>query len=772
MDIWAWVHKVEEELYEQGHTRLASIIENLPSWVLDNDKRLVDGIMPEALALARDYGHPWLEIYLRHWYLQSKILLRYEIKGHLNDAIDLVDKANRDQTRDCPQSICVTQDLCSGYGLLDGPGFAQERLDVAKETLARINPQWPCYACIGTEYVMALIDAGRARDAYDFYNEAERSLRLAGHPEQVYGMRQAFVDALLELGMSEQALDYNEKAVCEGGGASFDMEKRIDHARILVYLGRYEDAVACLPSWEAVSGNGGYAYYWSDAVYGLLENGGLPLNWQWAGKLAATYRMMTRLGVYRRAIKIAHRHASLALKRNCPGLAAMSADDIEALIPSLHKDLGATDDLERLRAQIAKVETDRPDETTFNSPEEVLDNLPENRETAYEILRHAVRKWHDHEGVAVNLANVLIALEQRERAIDGLGTFLERHPTAQATLLFLGDYLVATRDDQRLNHITAPYLQGEPADNTTQIALWLCAHMAYVRKNWHRAESFLARLLGINGEHVGALNLQAEALRRLGRYPEAMILLNRLVSINKHDEAVAWDRMLVGTLVGDWEAVRESAGVAGLELDSDEGPIEEHWGLCRIRISENQNDLLDHDAFDYFAVRTGPVTANIIEMAGSRSKPNHYADEVIFNPMPLNEPKEGEEQDENFTFIYPLETIRKKGGFKIYTLDGVHPGPNPLKQFEDGLRAKKIRISWHGSEDYRLPDPDSEETLPGLYGYIAIPGEVQLADVHQLLSELTADYPHPLLWQGLVEDLGLQNEIEAQGQAFERYEMW
>ena len=46
-----------------------------------------------------------------------------------------IEFANRDETRECPQSVCVTQDLAGCYAKLDGPGYAQERLDVARETL-------------------------------------------------------------------------------------------------------------------------------------------------------------------------------------------------------------------------------------------------------------------------------------------------------------------------------------------------------------------------------------------------------------------------------------------------------------------------------------------------------------------------------------------------------------------------------------------------------------------------------------------------------------
>ena len=95
-----------------------------------------------ALALVRAQKHPWAEVYVRHWYMQSKILHRHEVQDTLSDAVDLLEFANRPETRDCPQSVCVTQDLACAYADIDGPGYARERLAVAAETL---GPPPPTY---------------------------------------------------------------------------------------------------------------------------------------------------------------------------------------------------------------------------------------------------------------------------------------------------------------------------------------------------------------------------------------------------------------------------------------------------------------------------------------------------------------------------------------------------------------------------------------------------------------------------------------------------
>ncbi|REM95695.1 hypothetical protein DSI35_28675, partial [Mycobacterium tuberculosis] len=71
-------------------------------------------------------------------------------------------------TLDCPQSICVTQDLAACYGNIDGPGWVPERIEVCDETLGRIDPSWACFQCLSCEKADALLDDGRGQDALDY----------------------------------------------------------------------------------------------------------------------------------------------------------------------------------------------------------------------------------------------------------------------------------------------------------------------------------------------------------------------------------------------------------------------------------------------------------------------------------------------------------------------------------------------------------------------------------------------------------------------------
>src|SRR5262249_34373843 len=83
MDIWRSVNEVGEELAESGRVRLAELIDKIPGYVVNHEHAHLDAAVPEALALAREAKNPWLEVFLRHWNLQSRILHRHEIAAFL-----------------------------------------------------------------------------------------------------------------------------------------------------------------------------------------------------------------------------------------------------------------------------------------------------------------------------------------------------------------------------------------------------------------------------------------------------------------------------------------------------------------------------------------------------------------------------------------------------------------------------------------------------------------------------------------------------------------
>ena len=178
MNIWHWIQELEEQESKHGNPRIAYLIDIIPSLCVNDELDRLEVLYPEALSLAKKHINPWLEVFFRHWYLQSQVLRRNNVKGMLPKAVELLDVSTQEATKDCPQSICAVQDLAYCYGLIDGESFINERKAVALETLERINPKWPCYHCISSEYIDVLIEEKKYQVALDDIERRKKLMQL------------------------------------------------------------------------------------------------------------------------------------------------------------------------------------------------------------------------------------------------------------------------------------------------------------------------------------------------------------------------------------------------------------------------------------------------------------------------------------------------------------------------------------------------------------------------------------------------------------------
>src|SRR6188768_2571199 len=123
MDIWDWVNETTDALRESGQARLAELIDELPGACCDGHHERVESMAPEALSLARAAKNPWLEVFIRHWLLQSRVQHRHDVsRDTLAQAVSLIEFASRPETHECPQSVCAVEDLAAAYGFVDGFG--------------------------------------------------------------------------------------------------------------------------------------------------------------------------------------------------------------------------------------------------------------------------------------------------------------------------------------------------------------------------------------------------------------------------------------------------------------------------------------------------------------------------------------------------------------------------------------------------------------------------------------------------------------------------
>jgi hypothetical protein len=757
MNIWAWVERVQEELIESGRGRLAELIDLVPEYMSDNKHEQLDAVMPEAIALAREAKLPWVEVYLRHWQLQSCILQRYLVRDYLPEAVELIELANRDETRDCPQSVCTTQDLANCYAHADGPGYVKERLAVASETLARITPEWPCYTCISGEYATALIDSGEAQGALDFIGRQKNELVLIGRADRRDDMCGTEIDALVVVGKLEEALALNERVKDALRGESFMEFRRLDRARILARLGRFEEAKKTLPPYGLISRTQSQFEPWVDAVEHLALGGEYENDWLLFAQLDELYTAMKKNGVIRRAIRIAHAQARLALHAGRAHLAKRSAEAIEALLPELRAPLNAPEDLRLLREKIAAMPARELLETLPENADELLARVSGDVEHDLDLLERGHAKHPDHEAIGVAYATVLQAINDVAGARKVLLAICDSRDDAIDAELQLLHLLRMKGERGELERRAESRLASTKNIETASRCHWSLALQAHERNRLDVAKKHLFAILELKPEAVNTALLLAQIERKEGLLENALVRLDGLVA-RSEPGPWDWERMLTGTLLGRWDAVRDSAKRCGFQLEG-EGPIDREGGLCRVQFDD------EGETRSYFAVRTGPVTGRVLEIAVP-GLIQHFADRVAMDVRPLNDPpKEG---DREHTYLYAAVRVLEPGKFRAFALDGFHPGDDALARMQNIAERFGARIEVRSHDEYVVLAENDEE-LRGVYALVAVPESADLKALRDALLVVTEEFPRPLIWPALSEAIGDVEEEDRHKEIGERY---
>lgn len=776
MDIWRWVSTTKRELRGAGEERLAALLDALPGLVCDDEHARVEALVPEAIALARAAKLPWVELFIRHWLLQSRVFHRHEVGRSLKEAVSLLEFSSREEARGCPQSVCVTQDVAGCYSRIDGPGFVQERLAVAQESLDRIDPSWPCYSCISSEYADALIDDGRLEEALTFVRGAVATAAAQGEfLDDEFTLTEAH--ALILLGRADEALVLLEDHRHAPGGESHALETKLLRAWALSDRGRFAEAMAERPSFEAIVDTADRYESWVRTTLGLVR-GGLVANDVALGRqLRELYRRLEANGALWGAAEVAIAALRLADERGARAIARLIDADARRLAAQLRRPptIPAFADVEELDADTqahvdALVESDLSDEEIAA----FVEALPDDPELALAPLVAARVRLPDSAQLALSWARALQTAGFTERALADLEAFADAHPPeedeegrAGVVLLELARLHSAAGDPRAVDAIVRGPLQTYP--DLYAYGLWQLAQAEQAAGSIARAIVTLRAVVDLDSEAVPPQARLAELLRQEGRFAEALEVRRRLVdrlSPGPHD----WDLMSEAAIVGDWAAVRRSAARLEAPAPGDDGPIDANYGICRVRV-----DALDAghrgDA-TYWAERRSPVTARIVEVVGPRG-PERYGDLVVFDAADVGAPKDGaDDDDERSPTFRALATIERRDMIS-FVLDGPHPGDAGLAALRDLFTELGGRLWVRSGDGYRIRDGEAVDTgaedsdegsdgalLLGLYAYFAVPkgsgdGEKRNtpAALDARLRELTAAWEYPLSWLDLASAL-------------------
>jgi len=277
-------------------------------------------------------------------------------------------------------------------------------------------------------------------------------------------------------------------------------------------------------------------------------------------------------------------------------------------------------------------------------------------------------------------------------------------------------------------------------------AHWCEVQRARRVSDWPALEQAARSLLELSPGSHGARGTLARMYMETGRFSEAQACYAQLVELLEDPNAAHWDHMSAASAARDWDAVRRSAKAIGMELSSQEGVVEEPWGWVIIRSEENGEPM------EYYARRSGPVTARIVENAPS-NRAQQVGDWVVFDAALVHPAPEEEEAREHFIPTYAQVHVLERGGFaRSWMIDGAHPGEEAWNVFVEAAEAQGWKVWSHSRPDYTVTDPDVEDgTLPGLLFTVAQPQDHAPLALHRFLQQHTATWPHPHCWLRLAE---------------------
>jgi tetratricopeptide (TPR) repeat protein len=717
MDIWRWVGRTVESLREAGHDELAGLVYQVPEWVCDDDHARAESGVVRALELAKPLRNPWLEVYFKHWLLQSRVLHRLEVGPSLREAVALMELATRPEAQGCPQSICATQDLVNCYAGVDGPGYAPERLAATRQTLDRIDPSWACWECISAEHADALLDDGRPAEALEFL-QAQVAARIAavgdrGASDQLALQR---TDTLLALGRPEEAWEVLQTAP-RPDSVHRATWFAIKEAFVLCVLGRHEEAVEHLPAPSAIWGTPTHYEEWQRPAV-AIDN-----DWRLDRFLCELQGALTANGATRPAMETALRRGRLAVGRGRPGVAADRLAEAEALARELVRPLDAPALVATLRADIDAC--DALEAPLPVSPEAAIEVAGEDPEGALPVLQAARGRWADHAGLLCQTATALDELGRLPEARAALEAWLDAgdRPDGDDRRTVMGAWYDLVRrapDDAVWDRLDAEIARAD--DEAARRVRRGAAHMAWSAGDLDRARALLAPAVDEAPHDAMLVGLYAAILSDAGEHEEALGLLNAVAA---HNPPGPWDddRLVLATRLGRPDVLADAAARVGDALDGGGDLL-----VVVRRDAEGANLRL--------ARRTGPASARLATI--DPRTPDDLHDELLFDPTPLRQAV----PEDQLPQVHEIERLRP-GGWRAFPLEGVHPGESLLKTLEEALGAGCM-LRDCSAETYRVTDADGA-SQPGLYAWLAVAPDVDLSTVLTRLVETTAALEGPVV---------------------------
>lgn len=788
MDIWGWVHNTSRQLRSEGQGALAGQINRLADVANRGPLEQVDAVVPGLVAAARAIDSPWLEVFARHWHLQNRLLRRRQGVAALGEAVSLYEFAHRDETKDCPQSICVTQDLMICYATVDGPGYVDERLEVAEETLGRIDPTWGCFECLTIEKVRALLDDQRPQDALEFITTQMGLLQGAGEPPNAY-LLMFEARALNSCGRPDEALERIQKSKVARGdmGGERGIQLRMTEAEVHLARSDVQALHEALPDFEDVLQNLSIGTRWSRMRRRLIDSGHHD-DIQTA--MSQSFTLSTRFqysGAHRDFLHTSLDAGWLAVSAAARSTARRALERADTARSRLTRDRGASELVEEFSRQVESM-TPRLLPLPVGelapwiksggrrSPDGVPSQNPELPAGVLDIVD--VLEWCD--------AGLEEDPDNRELTEVMVTALLQSGDSRSARIMLETALQRASDDETLLGLLCAAVLQDNDAEavasldrrlrlNDPDQATWLMARWYAKRNEWTACLDEVETLLVAKPEGRNARRLAVRAATELGDFETATRHADILCQLPEPPPSDHWLRIEVASASQSWASVRAAA--ASLELpidpvDDPETPVEQAWGPVAIEISDQFTGMRSRWA----ARRTGPTTARIVAVDPSGG-PQRHGDLVAFRATPIEPLPEDPEERKRAVLAFPYLSTISPGGFRSFRVEGIHPGAEIWESFRTALgeSGRDIWISYLSpvgnaqitkrtglkSERRAAADVSGDGVTARRYfvAWFATETTSDLSEESRILTELTAHWPDRPAWADLAQASGLDAEV-------------
>lgn len=769
MNIWGWVEGRYNSLVEDGHGELAKLIYDISHYACDDRPDLVDQIFNQALPLCRSLEDHWLEIYFRHWRLQSHVLKSYRAKDLLSEAVSLLEFSHREETKECPQRICTVQDLAACYGIKDGPGYAEERIAVCKETIEEIDGAWPCYSCINGELLDALMDAERYGELQDQLDRIDTE--LAKHKEaDTSEMVITRGRLLLRTGKIEAAKNLIENAQNIGGGSGFIRSKKLLLALIYCAEERWGEAKQLVADFSERSLDCKYLDDWTHVQLILANAGKIPNDRSLRERIHYAAQVLEQNGALRVSFRVLGRMIELGVHAKDTYRSTFALEDMRKLQNQFNRDMGAKDRILELEQLVAGVIA--PSEIkSFDDAQQLLNFEFENEMFEFLCLQAGLEKWPDNMYVLRRKCALLDRCFQREKSYTLLA---DAHSKASDNPLleheFGNAFLRKHGFDAYFKEFPFSDLQG-----LSKSQIWNRGYIYfnhYKSTNSDEAFKILKKIENYWPDDPSLLSDLATELIRSNEFSQALAYRLKQRDADPDNTNVNWDVCIAASLAKNTEALIEASEKLDLKVTPD-GLLEiEQFPRIRLQyVSKiNGQDILH-------ATRIGPVLARVDSVSRINTERQVFGQTIVFDPAPLNQltetDKDGYACDKEgyYTYLYPSIHILDDPKLLTFAIDGIDPGEEAIDRLRKRIEDSGYVFNRRSGEQYRLQfiEAGVAQDKPGFYAYVLTDPDAALRQLSDLLEEFSRTLDHPLVWTQLCTAIDDAELLKSQRVICEKY---